>query len=79
MYKIIVKEVDRYHSKYDSKKYISEYLIYVKHNDTNVTCNLVKGEKEKDETIFDFLNTYFDEIDICKWINVVENITNYKK
>jgi len=79
MTKIIVKEVDRLYSGKKGKKYISEYLIYVNINGTNVVCSQVTGKEEKSLIVTEYLITYFDSLpNLNELHNYIEEITNYK-
>jgi len=79
MTKIIVKEVDRLYSRKKGKKYISEYLIYVNINGSNVVCSQVTGKEEKSLIVTEYLITYFDSLpNLNELHNYIEEITNYK-
>lgn len=51
MKKIIIKEIDRYYSQRNTKKYVSEYLIYVTVDGINVQCFNEIGEQAKKERV----------------------------
>ncbi len=51
MYKILIKEIDRYYSKKRGKNHVSEYLIYVTIDGTNTQCFNEIGEQAKRERV----------------------------
>jgi hypothetical protein len=51
MKKIIIKEIDKYYSKTDKKKVISEYLVYLTIDDTNIQCFNEIGDHAKKERV----------------------------
>ena len=53
--KIIVKEVDRFKSQVFKGKYISEYIIYLNFNGTNVEAFTELGEVAKKSRILDYI------------------------
>jgi hypothetical protein len=79
MKKLLIKEVDRYYSKNKKDKYISEYLIYVKIDDLNLTCETAIGDNEKKDIIHELVLKHFYDYNKQEILNLIEEITLFNK
>lgn len=79
MKKLLIKEVDRYYSKNKKDKYISEYLIYVKIYDLNLTCETAIGDNEKKDIIHELVLKHFYDYNKQEILDSIEEITLFNK
>ena len=75
MYKILIKEIDRYHSKKKGKSFISEYLIYLMFDNTNIETHIEIGESAKKERVNMLLIDTIPNLTQFELEDIIEEIT----
>lgn len=76
MKKIIIKEIDKYYSKTDKKKVISEYLVYLTIDGINIQCfNEIGDQAKKERVNMLLLNDFNAMLDQNDLMNIIEEIT----
>lgn len=76
MTKIVIKEIDKLYGKNNKNRVITEYLIYLNINGTNVHCFNELGDQAKNERVNMMLVNYFNiPISTSELSNIIEEIT----